>query len=340
MTEPLIVARPNGLYCAPGDFYIDPRGAVDRAVITHGHSDHARFGARRYLCHNDTAPIMAKRLGDVSTQGLRYGEVVSIAGVTVSLHPAGHILGSAQVRVEHRGEVVVVSGDYKTQPDATCMNFEPVRCDRFITESTFALPIYRWLPAQDLYAQVNAWWADNAANGRASIIQAYALGKAQRILAHLDPSIGPIVCHGAVESMNDIYRARGVSLPSCYSTHDSVDYRRALAIGPPSAAGGAWARRFGESAAAFASGWMQVRGARRRSGVDQGFALSDHADWPGLLDAIAATGATRVVAMHGSSATLARYLREQGLDADTIETHYSHEDDGGAEAAPSPEDAP
>jgi putative mRNA 3-end processing factor len=328
----LIVARPEGLYCPPGDFYIDPWRPVARAVVTHGHGDHARPGSEAYLCAQDSVPILRARLGEIAAQGLAWGESVEINGVRVSLHPAGHILGSAQVRVEHQGEVWVASGDYKIEPDRTCAAFAPLRCHAFITESTFGLPIYRWRPQAEIAEEINQWWRENAEAGRASVVFAYSLGKAQRVLALVDPAIGPIVAHGAVEPMNAIYRARGVALPSTVSAvgMSKQQLSRALVVAPPSAAGSPWMRRFGDYADAFASGWMQVRGNRRRRGVDRGFVLSDHADWSGLLSTIGATGASRVLVTHGSVATLVRYLRELGLDADGIRAEYGDETIGEA----------
>jgi putative mRNA 3-end processing factor len=252
----------------------------------------------------------------------------------VSLHPAGHVLGSAQVRVEHQGEVWVVSGDYKLQHDPTCEGFEPIACDTFITESTFGLPIYRWREPRDLFADVDRWWKNNQASNRASVIYAYALGKAQRVLASIDASIGPVYTHGAVENLNAAYRASGVALPptqAVSTTGRGHDFRRALILAPPSAQGNPWLRRFGDYADAFASGWMQIRGIRRRRAVDRGFELSDHADWPGLLSAISATGAQRVYVTHGYSAPLVRWLCERGLDAATLQTQFTGEE-GSADA--------
>ena len=340
MPMDLIVRRPNGLYCPPGDFYIDPWRPVDHAVITHGHSDHARSGSENYLCHTDSVPILRRRLGAVNARGVAYGEVVVRNGVSIALYPAGHVLGSAQIRVEYQGEVWVASGDYKLEDDGTCAAFEPVRCDAFITESTFGLPIYRWRPQEEIFGDLNQWWRDNAAAGRASVVLAYGLGKAQRVLRHLDASIGPIICHGAIEAMTELYRDAGVALPPTLVTSDKLakaDIARALVLAPPSASGSVWMRRFGAYSDAFASGWMQVRGARRRQGVDQGFALSDHADWPGLLRAIEATGAGRIFVTHGSVSTLARYLCEKGFDARGIDVEYGDEealDDADAPASP------
>ena len=337
----LVVATPRGLYCPPGDFYIDPWRPVPRAVITHAHSDHARRGHGAYLAQAQGEGVLRARLGaDIRLQAVAYGEVVSINGVRVSLHPAGHVLGSAQVRLEHAGRVWVASGDYKLDPDPTCAPFEPVRCDVFITESTFGLPIYRWPSGDDLFADMSAWWRANADAGRASVVYAYAFGKAQRVLAGVDASVGPLVCHGAVQVLNDAYRAAGVALPATHRVTDDglapADLRRALVVAPPSAAGTPWLRRFGDQADAFASGWMQVRGARRRRGVDRGFVLSDHADWPSLQRAIAATGAERVIVTHGSVPVMVRWLREQGLDAGAFATEYGGEgdDDEGKPDAP------
>ena len=343
-TADLIVRRPQGLYCPAGDFHIDPWRPVPRAVITHAHADHARRGHGHYLATAISAGVLRARLGEISLQGLAYGEAVHIPGpggsVRVSLHPAGHVLGSAQVRVEHRGQVWVASGDYYTrgsddepaEHNTTCVPFEPLRCHCFITESTFGLPVYRWRPQQQVLAEINAWWAANAGAGRASLLLGYSFGKAQRLLAGLDPSIGPIVVHSAVEAVNRAYRAAGVALPATRMVSeldDTADLRRALVLAPPAVQGSAWARRFngpaGEASDAFASGWMQLRGARRRQALDRGFVLSDHADWPGLQRAIAATGAERVIVTHGYEAVMVRWLQQQGLRAHGLRTEYGQE---------------
>ncbi|MGN0926761.1 ligase-associated DNA damage response exonuclease [Ectopseudomonas mendocina] len=328
----LVVARPEGLYCPPGDFYIDPWRPVERAVITHAHGDHARRGNGHYLAAAPGAGILRSRLGDdISLQTLAYGERLDHHGVTLSFHPAGHVLGSAQVRLEYQGEVWVASGDYKVEPDGTCAPFEPVRCHTFITESTFGLPIYRWPSQAEIIAGIDAWWRANAAAGKASVLFAYSFGKAQRILHGIDASIGPILVHGAVEPLNEVYRAGGVHLPPTRYAGDIARndplLRQALIIAPPSAGGSTWMRRFGDYSDAFASGWMLLRGTRRRRGVDRGFALSDHADWPGLLWAIEQTGAERVMVTHGQVNVLVRHLREQGLDARAFQTEYGDEDD-------------
>ncbi|NMM82308.1 DNA ligase-associated DEXH box helicase [Acidovorax sp. SRB_14] len=335
----LVVARPEGLYCPAGDFYIDPWRPVDRAVITHGHSDHARSGHAHYLAHHDSAGVLRARLGaDITLQTLAYGEAITHHGVRLSLHPAGHVLGSAQVRLEHGSQVWVASGDYKLEHDGTCAAFEPVRCDTFITESTFGLPIYRWPAQADLFADVNAWWRGNAALGRPSVLFCYAFGKAQRILHGVDVSIGALVVHGAIEPLNAVYRAAGVRLPDTLRATDPQAtpalLATALVLAPPSAQGTPWMRRFGRCADAFASGWMQLRGTRRRRGVDRGFVMSDHADWPGLQRAIAGTGAERIFVTHGSVAVLVRWLQEQGLQAQGFHTEYGDEDAGAEPAAP------
>jgi putative mRNA 3-end processing factor len=348
----LVVSRPEGLYCPAGDFHIDPWRAVRRAVITHAHSDHARGGHGHYLAAAPAGHVLRSRLGSIDLQLLAYGETVVINGVRVSLHPAGHVLGSAQVRIEHAGAVWVASGDYKAAADfaaedATCAAFEPVRCDTFITESTFGLPVYRWQAQAAVIAEVDAWWAANANDGRASVLFAYSFGKAQRILSAVDAGIGPIVCHGAVETLNGAYRASGVALPATQPVGAVVDkalFRRALVIAPPSARGSPWLKRFGDYSDAFASGWMQLRGARRRQAVDRGFVLSDHADWPGLMRAIDASGAGRVIVTHGQVDVMVRALAARGLDAQAFRTEYGGDDaadvaavadaDAGARAGP------
>jgi len=331
----LVTPSVRGLYCAAGDFHIDPWRPVERAVITHAHGDHARPGSAAYLAAARGLPVLRTRLGpEARIEGLAYGETREMNGVKISLHPAGHVLGSAQVRVEHGGEVWVVSGDYKLDPDPTCEAFAPVRCDTFITESTFGLPVYRWRTPGEIFAGVEAWWRANAAAGRASVIFAYAFGKAQRILASVDDSIGPIVVHGAVEALNRGYRECGVRLPATRMVGElgtKEDFGGALVVAPPSAQSSPWMKRFGDYSDAFASGWMAIRGARRRRAVDQGFVLSDHADWQSLNRAVEATGAQRVFVTHGHSAPLVQWLNERGLEAYSMKTEF--EGEAGAEEA-------
>jgi putative mRNA 3-end processing factor len=321
----------NGLYCEMGDFYIDPWCPVDRALVTHAHSDHAHPGCKSYLCSEECAGVLRARLGsDAPIEIAAWGAAVSMKGVQVSFHPAGHILGSAQIRVEHHGEVWVASGDYKLEADPTCRPFEPVRCHTFITESTFGLPIYRWRPQEETFAAINAWWRSNHDDGKASALFAYSLGKAQRLIAGLDPDTGPILCHGAVENLNRVYRECGVALPPTQYTGDipkGFDWSRAIIIAPPSANGNAYLRKFGPVSTGFASGWMRLRGTRRRRSIDHGFVMSDHADWPGLLSAIEATGAQSVLVTHGYRAPLVRWLCERGLESKALETRYEGERD-------------
>ncbi len=309
----LITTSEAGLFCADGNFHIDPWLPVDRAVITHGHADHARPGSARYLTTRLGIGVLRQRLGpDAVIDGLEYGTSIDMGGIRLSLHPAGHILGSAQVRLERRGEVWVASGDYKTVPDPTCAAFEPQRCNTFISESTFGLPIYRWPTEDQVFGELNAWWRAAAAAGVASVLFAYALGKSQRILAGIDATIGPIYCHGAVANMNDVYRAADSALAPARRVDAAVDkacFRGALIVAPPSAQRSPWLRRFGDMTTGFVSGWMLVRSARRRRNVDRGFVLSDHADWPGLQGAIAATGAERILITHGQVAPMVRWLR-------------------------------
>jgi putative mRNA 3-end processing factor len=335
----LVVQRREGLYCPPGDFYIDPWRPVDRAVITHAHADHSRRGHAHYLAAAPAEGVLRTRLGDeIDLQTLAYGETIDHFGVRLSLHPAGHVLGSAQVRLEHGGRVWVASGDYYVagasadarEDNLTCAPFEPVRCHCFITESTFGLPIYRWQPQAELFAAIDDWWRGNAEAGRASLLMGYSFGKAQRILTGVDASIGPLIVHGAVEPLNRAYRAAGVAIPPTQLVTEIADKaltRRALVVAPPSVQGSAWTRRFGDYSDAFASGWMMLRGARRRRSVDRGFVLSDHADWPGLQRAIGATGAERVIVTHGYEAVMVRWLEEQGLEASAFATEYGDSDD-------------
>jgi putative mRNA 3-end processing factor len=332
--------NPNGLYCAAGDFYIDPWNPVERAVITHAHADHLVPGSKGYLSTRPGERLLRARLGaDAPIESLDYGEETGINGVRVSFHPAGHILGSAQVRIAHRGEIWVVSGDYKLAADPTCAAFGPIRCHTFVTESTFGLPIFRWPEAREALEEINAWWRGNQQAGKASVLFAYPLGKAQRVLAACDSAIGPIYTHGAIEQFNRIYRECGIALPETVYARTAppkTDWTRALIVAPPLAKTSPWLRRFGDFSTGFASGWMRIRGTRRRRSIDRGFVLSDHADWPGLLSAIRASEATSVWVTHGYRAPMARWLTEQGIQADSIETGYEGERDEqeSAEAEP------
>ena len=334
----ILELTPAGLFCSPGGFYVDPWQPVDRAVVTHAHSDHTTPGSGSYLVAREGLPVFRKRLGaDAALRGLEFGESVSLGETRVSLHPAGHILGSAQVRIEHRGQVAVISGDFKRVSDSTCTAFEPLRCHFLLTESTFGLPVYRWRPAAETADEINAWWRENQAAGRNSMLFAYALGKAQRILSLIDPSLGPILLHGAVAAMCQAYEDAGVKLPvTQYANAESIVAAkgRALVLAPPSALGSTWLRRFKPMSLALASGWMRIRGMRRRRAVDRGFVLSDHADWDGLLATIREAGAESVGVTHGYSEVLVEWLREQGLKAEVWKTRFEGEAPDVADTAP------
>ena len=320
----------KGIYCPAADVYIDPWKPVARALITHGHADHARPGMSHYMATSSAAPVIRHRLGDVRLDTLSYGETTQIGEALFSFHPAGHVPGSAQIRVEVDGEVWVVSGDYKVEPDGLSEPFEPVPCHTFITECTFGLPVFNWQDQGSIAQDINTWWAENAAEGRFSICGAYSLGKAQRILSLLDPSIGPILTHGAIENTNRVLRDQGIPLPDTTQVTPELDIKAvkgAFVLAPPAALGSAWAKRFKPASDAFASGWMALRGVRRRRAADRGFVMSDHADWKGLNQAIAATGAERVFVTHGYTSVFRRWLEEQGYDAGIVATEFGDQED-------------
>jgi putative mRNA 3-end processing factor len=326
--DDILTMTPQGLFCPAGRFHIDPWGAAERAVLTHGHSDHARSGSSAYLSTDIAAPVIRHRLGPIRIETLPYGQPLQIGGAQVSFHPAGHVPGSAQVRVAVGGRVAVVSGDYKTTPDGLSTPWDPVPCHLFISECTFGLPLFRWADEARLAAELNAWWAANAAEGRFSVIAAYSFGKAQRLMT-MAAGVAPILTHGAVEEVTAVLRAQGLPLPPTIRVTPGLDLKPlkgALVIAPPSALATPWARRFGEAATATASGWMAVRGIRRRRGTRRGFVISDHADWPGLNAAIAATGAERVLMTHGYTDSFARWLTDQGRDAAVLETAFGAEE--------------
>ena len=332
----LIAPSAEGLLCPPGGFHIDPWGAAATAVITHVHGDHLIAGSARYVCAAPSVPFARKRLGpDVVVEGVPYGQRFRLGEVEVSFHPAGHVLGSAQVRMEAGGQVWVVSGDYKRAPDPTCATFEVVPCDVFVTEATFALPLYRWHEPRAVVAEILAWWDANRAAGVASVLFAYAMGKAPRILAELATLTDPdrmVMVHGAVGALVDLYREAGVRMLATALVSETArgrSFAGELVVAPPAAGGSTWMRRFGPHETAFASGWMRVRGTRRRKGFDRGFALSDHADWPALLRTIDQTGARRVLVTHGYADELARFLREKGVEAAALATRFQGEADIG-----------
>lgn len=310
----------DGLWCEAGGFHIDPWNPVAKALVTHGHPDHARQGSGAYLCASPCELILRERFGqDAAIEGLPYGAAARVGDVSVSFHPAGHMLGSAQIRIEQAGEVWVVSGDYKLAADPTCAAFEPVRCHTFVTESTFGLPIFRWPNASEVVASIHEWWRANQAREKCSVLFANPWGKAQRVLAALDRQTGPIFCHEAVERVNRVYRAAGVELPECA---EPSDISRALVIAPPSEHGSAWVKRFAPASTALASGWMRIRGTRRRRSIDRGFVFSDHADWPEIRTAIRESGAECVLVSHGYRTPLVRWLEEEGMRAGVLEAHF------------------
>ncbi|MBB6598704.1 ligase-associated DNA damage response exonuclease [Luteimonas sp. MC1825] len=326
----LVVSTPEGLYCPAGGFHIDPSRPVPCAVITHGHGDHARSGMGLYHVAAEGLPILRWRLGEQDYRVHALGERVRIGNALVSFHPAGHVLGSTQVRIEVDGETWVASGDYKRDHDPTCLPFEVVPCDVFITEATFGLPIYRWTPAADVAADIVAWREECAANGEAAILYCYALGKAQRVLgelaAHTDR---PAFVHGAIDAGVQVYREAGVAMLDTRRVADEARgtaFAGELVLAPPSAAGSPWIRRFKRAQQGFASGWMRIRGNRRRRNYDRGFVVSDHADWPALLRTAHETGARRVIATHGDTDALVRVLNDRGIDTGVFATGYGEDD--------------
>jgi len=318
----------KGIYCEAGDFYIDPWKPVNKAIITHGHADHARWGSKSYLCHQHSVDILKHRLGKINVKGIQYRDTVLINGVKVSLHPAGHLLGSSQIRVEHKGEVWVASGDYKTEPDPIAEDFQPVKCHTFITECTFGLPVYNWPDPQKEITSLESWWKSNQNEGICTLVNAYSLGKAQRVLEMVDGNVGPIYVHGAVDPINQIHQKLGFlkkDIQHLSTTITKQDLRNALVVAPSSANNSTWTNKLRPYSVGVASGWMMVRGWKRRSNVDRGFVISDHADWGGLNAAIKATGAETVICTHGYTTTFRDWLEEQGYNALEEKTMFEGE---------------
>jgi putative mRNA 3-end processing factor len=310
----------QGLYCAPGDFFIDPVSSVDRAVVTHGHADHARPGNATVLASPATLAIMAARYGQAATlqtQALEPGEAIGIGGVTVSLHPAGHVLGSCQVRLEYRGQRIVVSGDYKRRRDPTCAAFEPIPCDVFITEATFGLPVFRHPPADKEVAKLLASVA--LFPERCHLVGVYALGKAQRVIALLREAgyDQTIFIHGALQSLCDLYRQWSVDLGSLEpATGVPPDrLKGAIVLAPPGQLADKWSRRFPDPLVAYASGWMRVRQRARQGGVELPLIISDHADWDELTETARDVGAPEIWVTHGREEALAHQLETMGIRA-------------------------
>ncbi|MBO0591630.1 ligase-associated DNA damage response exonuclease [Cellulophaga sp. E16_2] len=328
MKNPLLEFTDKGIYCSVAKVYLDPWKPVDKAIITHGHADHSRYGHKNYITHHRNVPIIKHRLGDINVTGVNWNENFTINNVKFSLHPAGHIIGSSLIRVEHKGEVWVFTGDYKTENDGISTPYDVVKCDTFITECTFGLPAFKWTPQNEVMDSINNWWLENQAEGKTSILFGYSLGKAQRLLKYLNPEIGKIYTHGAIENMTQVLRPL-VDFPETNLITKETKKQELLGnmvLAPPSAHGSSWIKKMVPYVTGSASGWMTFRGARRRRAIDKGFVLSDHCDWDGLLESINATGAEKVICTHGYSDIFSKYLREQGYDARTEETQYGEEE--------------
>lgn len=318
------------MYCAPGNFYIDPWRPVQKAVITHAHSDHARGGHGSYFCHHFTKPLLQLRLGNQNYQSAEWNEAISLNGVKVSLHPAGHIIGSSQVRVEHHGEVWVVSGDYKTENDGISGVFEPVKCNSFITESTFGLPIYNWKRQHEIFLDIQNWIRRNQAAGTTSVLTAYSIGKAQRLLGAIKNVAENIFAHGAIWNVQEALKNVGWQFPEVQKVSADTPKEKlkaSVVLMPSFADNSTWLKRFYPYAIAECSGWMQVRGNVRRRNADAGFALSDHADWNGLLDAVKATGAEMIYVTHGFQSAFSRFLNENNIRSAEVKTEFGTEDE-------------
>lgn len=339
----LIEFSDKGLCCPQGKFYIDPWKPVDKAVITHAHSDHARWGSQSYLCHSYTKPLLELRLGNNPYQSVEWGESIFMNGVKVSFHPAGHVIGSSQIRLEYQGEVWVVSGDYKVVNDGLSGQYEPIACNTFITESTFGLPIYKWKTPQLINKEIQDWIIKNQAQGKTSVIIAYSLGKAQRVIQAIAEVTQKIYVHGAIYNTHETLQKAGWNLAEVKRITPETtkeELTGSVVVAPPSADGSAWMKRFPSYNVGVCSGWMQVRGNARRRNVDAGFVMSDHADWPGLLQAVKATGAEKVFVTHGFQATFSRYLNENGIDSAEVKTEYGNDEDIAPTASLPTEDLP
>ncbi|WP_452222627.1 ligase-associated DNA damage response exonuclease [Lacinutrix chionoecetis] len=325
----LIKFTKKGIYCIPGKFYLDPWLPVDYAIISHGHADHARNGNKHYLCQEDSKAILKHRLGmDIKIESLPYNETKIINNVTVSFHPAGHVIGSAQIRLEHKGFIVVFTGDYKIKNDFISIPFEPVKCHEFITESTFGLPIYKWLPEEVLQQNIHNWVQKNQSVNRTSVFIGYSLGKAQRLMKLLE-GLDDIYVHTAIHNLNNAIEGSGIILPKTQLLDyefNKKEIQNKIVILPPALLGSRLLKKIPNAATALCSGWMQIRGNRRWQAVDAGFPVSDHADWDGLLTAVKASEAEKVYVTHGSQATFSKYLNEIGILSEEVKTEYGEEE--------------
>lgn len=326
----LVKFTKKGIYCIPGKFYLDPWLPVDYAIISHGHADHARNGMKYYLCQTDSKAILKHRLGaDIQIESLNYNEPRTVNGVQVSFHPAGHVIGSAQIRLEYKGFVVVFTGDYKVKNDHLTIPFEPIKCHEFITESTFGLPIYNWLPEAQLQKQMQDWVLKNQSHNRTSVFLGYSLGKAQRIMKLME-GVDKMYVHSAIHNLNKAIEGTGIPLPQTKLLNydfKKEDLQNKIVIMPPGLLGSKLLKKIPNAATAICSGWMQIRGNRRWQAVDAGFAVSDHADWNGLLSAVKASEAEKVYVTHGSQATFSKYLNEIGIPSAEVKTEYGSDED-------------
>ncbi len=329
----LIQFTDKGIYCRQGDFYIDPWKPVKLAVTTHGHADHVRIGSKAYLCHELTKPILDLRLGQgLKITTLPYLQQISINGVKLSLFPAGHVIGSAQIRLEYKGEICVVSGDYKLENDGLSTPFEPVKCHTFVSESTFGLPVYKWLCQEAIFGKIKDWVSANEDQQKTSVLMAYSLGKAQRLIKGLG-AYRPIFVHSAIDNLNKAFIQAGIDLPETRLIGPEIkkeELQSGILIVPPALAESKWIKNLLRPATGICSGWMQVRAGRRWRNADAGFALSDHADWPALLSAVRLSQAEKVFVTHGYTAAFARYLNEIGIEAAEVKTEYGQEEEPGS----------
>nr|WP_288813411.1 ligase-associated DNA damage response exonuclease [uncultured Sphingobacterium sp.] len=318
----------KGIYCVPGKFYLDPWQPVDLAIITHGHADHAYPGMKKYLCHHFTVNILKSRIGhDIQVEGVAYNRPFHINGVKISLHPAGHIIGSSQIRMEYKGKVIVFTGDYKIQDDGLSTPFEPVKCHELITESTFGLPIYRWESVAAQTQRLNEWITHNQGFKKTSVFIGYSLGKSQRILNAVK-DMGEVYVHYSIAKLNMAYSEAGIQLPPYHIVDLRTDTKQLdgkIVLLPPALLDTSLLQKIPHVAYAICSGWMQIRGARRWRSADAGFAISDHADWNGLLQAVRESGAEKVFVTHGQTATFSKYLNEIGIEAEEVKTNYGEE---------------
>jgi putative mRNA 3-end processing factor len=316
--QDLIEYTNKGFYCLVGNFYIDPIKPVDKALITHAHSDHARWGHGSYLSNKLSVPIIKERLGNsINIQGVEYGEIININDVKVSFHPAGHVVGSAQIRLEYNGEVWVITGDYKIENDNVSTPFELVKCDTFVTECTFGRPYFNWQPQEEIFNNINEWWVNNQKENRPSVLMAYTLGKTQRVLKNIDPSLGKIVLDSSANAITDIIKAQGIELPKTYSYKElsSNELNKALVIGPSSIRKSKWVENLQNYSSAYSSGWMQLPYSEKRFKVEKGFTISDHVDWNALNKVVKDTGASRVFTIHGFTKQFTQWLNDQGIES-------------------------